>query len=33
VRYQRQVIGPYTIYCALSQRVTPVALGLQALGP
>jgi 4-amino-4-deoxy-L-arabinose transferase-like glycosyltransferase len=33
VRYQRQVIGPYTIYYDLSQRVTPAALGLQALGP
>ena len=31
ITYQRQTIGPYTIFYDLSRRVTPVELGLQSL--
>ncbi len=31
ITYQRQIIGPYTIFYDLSRRVTPVELGLQSL--
>jgi len=33
ITYQRQVIGPYTIFYDLSRRVNPVELGLQSLTP
>ncbi len=32
ITYQRQVIGPYTVYYDLSQRIAPDALGLESLG-
>lgn len=32
ITYRTQVIGPYTVYYDLSQRITPDVLGLESLG-